>query len=40
MNQAVVNSPSIDIQAAFSSDNFNGSVMNTYGRFPRCDGKR
>lgn len=34
MNQAIVNSPSIDIQAAFSSDNFNGSVMNTYGRFP------
>ena len=34
MNQAVVNSPSIDTQAAFSSDNFNGSVMNTYGRFP------
>ena len=34
MNQAIVNSPSIDTQAAFSSDNFNGSVMNTYGRFP------
>jgi acetylornithine aminotransferase len=34
VNQAVVNSPSIDTQAAFSSDNFNGSVMNTYGRFP------
>ena len=35
MNQTVVvNSPSIDTQAAFSSDHFNGSVMNTYGRFP------
>lgn len=35
MNQAVVvNSPSIDTQAVFNSDNFNTSVMNTYGRFP------
>ncbi|VEP12529.1 Acetylornithine aminotransferase [Hyella patelloides LEGE 07179] len=35
MNQAiVVNSPSIDTKAAFDSDTFNASVMNTYGRFP------
>ena len=34
MNQAAVSSNSSNSKETFNSDQFNKSVMNTYGRFP------